>query len=241
GQLAKAAPHAARCRRRGADGRGRAVNRRQFLRLALGSAPLLLGLGAAHEAYSFELPRERRVIRGLRSRLRLTLLTDLHIGPYMGRHQLAEWVEASNELEPDLVVLGGDLVDQMYQGDLSEFRELLPAFESRLGVVAVLGNHDRTRFRDLSPLLAALRDSGVTLLRNGGVQLRDDLYLAGIDDWRTGDPDVARALAAAPTGPDAGARVLVSHNPDAIPDLPEGIDLVLAGHTHGGQVRLPLI
>ncbi|NLG08310.1 MAG: metallophosphoesterase [Deinococcales bacterium] len=213
------------------------MDRRRFLKLALAAAPLALGLSAAREAYSFELPRERRVIRGLREPLRLAFLTDLHLGPYLGRRQLEEWVAATVELEPDLVVFGGDIVDQEYDGDLSEVVELLPRLRPPLGVVAVLGNHDRTRYRDLSPFRRALREAGVTLLVNEGVQLRDDLYLAGLDDWRTGHPDIERTLA----GGGEGARVLLSHNPDVIPRLPDHVDLLLAGHTHGGQVRLPLL
>lgn len=216
------------------------MDRRTFLKLAVGAAPVLLGLGAAGAAYSFELPRYQRRVRGLRRGVRLAFLTDLHLGPYMGRKQLTEWVEATSALEPDLVVLGGDLVDQMYSGDLSEVVELLSQLTAPLGVHAVLGNHDRTKYRNLAPLEAALEAAGVVLLRNEGTLLREDLYLAGIDDWRTGHPDAERALRDAPaTG--RAARLFVSHNPDAIPHLPEGIDLLLAGHTHGGQIRLPLI
>lgn len=213
------------------------MDRRTFLKVAIGAAPVLLGLTAAREAYSFELPHERRVVRGIRKPLRLAFLTDLHLGPYMGRIQLEEWVDATIELAPDVVVFGGDMVDQMYRGDLSEVREVLTRLPRGLGVYAVLGNHDRTRFRDLTPFREALQAAGVTLLVNEGVQVRDDLFLAGIDDWRTGHPSVERAF----VGSGQGARVLVSHNPDAIPHLPEGIDLFLSGHTHGGQVRLPLI
>lgn len=213
------------------------MDRRKFLKLAVGAAPFLLGLSAAAEAYTFERPVQKRAIRGLTAPLRVAFLTDLHLGPYMGRRQLSEWIIASNELRPDLVLFGGDLVDQFYQGDLREVMELLPELRSKHGVYAVLGNHDRTRFRNLEPLLEAFTASGVQLLVNRGVQLRDDLYLAGIDDWRTGHPDVQRALGLK-TG---AARLLLSHNPDAIPDLPTDIDLVLSGHTHGGQIRLPLL
>ncbi len=213
------------------------MDRRTFLKLAVVSAPVILGLGATAAAYSFERPRYRRLVRGLESGVRLAFLTDLHLGPYMGRQQLTEWVEATALLEPDLVVFGGDLVDQMYAGDLSEVVELLPQLASPLGVYAVLGNHDRTKYRKLAPFESALAEAGVTLLVNEGVQLRPDLYLAGLDDWRTGHPNAERSLA----GASAGARVMVSHNPDAIPHMPAGIDLLLAGHTHGGQVRLPLV
>lgn len=213
------------------------MDRRTFLKLAIGTAPVLLGLGATAAAYSFELPRYRRSVRGLTESVRIAFLTDLHLGPYMGRQQLEEWVQATTALAPDVVVFGGDLVDQMYAGDLGEVTELVSRISSPLGVYAVLGNHDRTKYRKLGPLQDALESAGVRLLRNEGVALRSDLYLAGIDDWRTGHPDAERALA----GAHAGARVLVSHNPDAIPHMPDGIDLLLAGHTHGGQIRLPLI
>ncbi|MFA5551511.1 MAG: metallophosphoesterase [Trueperaceae bacterium] len=213
------------------------MDRRTFLKLAVGTAPVLLGLGATAAAYSFEQPRYRRTVRGLEEPVRLAFLTDLHLGPFMGRQQLEEWVEATRQLEPDVVVFGGDLVDQAYAGDLREVVELLPRLQAPLGVYTVLGNHDRTKYRKLGPLEEALQAAGVRLLRNEGVSLRPDLYLAGMDDWRTGFPDAAKAL----SGAHSGARVFVSHNPDAIPHMPEGIDLLLAGHTHGGQVRLPLI
>ena len=227
--------------------RGEPVDRRRFLRRSLLAATALaaLGLEGSRQAHAFGVTRHVRAVRGLKAPLRLALLTDLHLGPYMQREQLAQWVEASNALDPDLVVLGGDLVDRWYQGDLSELTQLLPQLKQRMGVVAVLGNHDHVCYPDLTPLRAALRRAGVRLLVNDGLWLRDDLYLAGIDDWKRGAPDVAKAFAAADAKGGEGARVLVSHNPDVIPDLGSYSttlpDLVLSGHTHGGQVRLPLI
>lgn len=209
------------------------------------AAVTAFGVEGSRQAHAFKVTRHTRAIRGLAKRLRLALLTDFHLGPYMHREQLAEWVEASNVLDPDLVVLGGDLVDRWYSGDLSELVELLPQLRQRLGVVAVLGNHDHACYRDITPLRAALDAAGVRLLVNDGFWLRDDLYLAGIDDWKRGAPDVAKAFSGADAAASDGARVLVSHNPDVIPDLGSFLtrlpDLVLSGHTHGGQIRLPLI
>lgn len=203
-------------------------------------APLLLGAAATAEAYTFQVSHHVKNVRGLTEPLTVAFLTDLHLGPYMGLKRMGAWVAASNALSPDLVLLGGDLVDQFYTGDISEAVPHLAALQSRLGTFAVLGNHDRTRYRDLSPLLAAFRAAGVSVLMNEGVRVRPDLWVAGIDDWRTGHPDVGSALRRAPPLHE-GARLLLTHNPDAIPDLPTDLDLVLAGHTHGGQVQLPLI
>ncbi len=223
------------------------IGRRRFLQgsLLAAAAATVFGLEGSRQAHAFGVTRHTRGIRGLKAPLRLSFLTDLHIGPYMHREQLEQWVEASNALDPDLVVIGGDLVDRWYKGDLSELEELLPRLEQRLGVIAVLGNHDHACYSDLEPLRSALGRAGVRLLVNDGFWLRDDFYLAGIDDWMRGTPDVAKAFAAADEEDEGGARVLVSHNPDVIPDLASYLnrlpDLVLSGHTHGGQVCLPLI
>lgn len=202
-------------------------------------AAVAVGLLVSSSTHGFEVNSHRRRIRGLSRPLRVSLLTDFHLGPHLGVRELEAWVEASNQQLPDLVLLGGDLVDQHYRGDLSELKLALSRLGSRLGVYAVLGNHDRTRYRNLSPLRLALEEAGVDLLVNEGRSVRDDLYLAGLDDYRVGQANVGAALAREPEG-DA-ATVLLSHNPDVIPELPGGIDLVLSGHTHGGQIRLPFL
>lgn len=219
----------------------REISRREFLKTAglAGLGALAVGVTAVSTTHGFEVNRHARRIRGLAEPLSLALLTDFHLGPYIGIPDLARWVDASNELDADLVCITGDLVDQSFRGDLDEMAFELGRLRSRLGVYVVLGNHDRTRYRDLGPFDAALAEAGAHLLLNGGAWLRDDLYLAGIDDLRVGRADVGRALA--PSGDGDGARVLLSHNPDVIPDLPAAIDLVLSGHTHGGQINLPLV
>lgn len=247
----------------------RRISRREFLQTTgvAGIGAVAVGLMAYRTPHQFEVNHHEAEVRGLRAPLRVSLLTDFHLGPHLSGADLAAWIEASNAAAPDLVLLGGDLVDQRYRGDLGELRTLLPELDSTLGTYAVPGNHDRTRYRNLEPFEAALGEAGVPLLVNAGVTLRDDLYLAGIDDFRVGEADVEAALSGAPaagSGSTAGhgdagreeaagdaapatdtpARVLLSHNPDVIPELPgvgqrAVVDLLMAGHTHGGQIKIP--
>lgn len=227
------------------DDQSRQLSRRDFLKTAglAGLGAVAVGVAAVNTAtHAFEVNRHAKRVRGLRSPVSIALLSDFHLGPFLGAGDLERWVSASNELEPDLVVIAGDIVDRRYGGDLSELTDLA-RLRARLGVYAVLGNHDRTRYRHLAPLATALKEAGAELLLNSGAWLRDDLYLAGLDDLRVGVADVPAALAgAAATGSAGdGARLLVSHNPDVIPELPAGVDLVMSGHTHGGQVVLPFV
>ena len=213
--------------------------RRNFL---AGAGVTLLGLslfGAAakREAETFEVSHHHRTLDGLRAPLHLSVLTDFHVGPFIDEERLAQWVEASNALVPDAVFIVGDLVDRHYRGDLSEFARQLPQLRSPLGTFVVPGNHDYRRYRKLQPLKRVVEEAGARFMLNEGHRLRDDVYLAGVDDVLEGRPDVDKALANAPT--DGQARILLSHNPDIIPELPEGLGLVLAGHTHGGQVCIP--
>ena len=167
---------------------------------------------------------------------RVLLVTDIHTGPFLQASALAETFLRLQDLQPDLILLGGDLTT----GTVEEFRPFMPAFsalQAPLGVFAVMGNHD---YYSGTPqrLVELIRQTGVTLLDNCSVRLEREgasLTLAGIDDLHWGRPDLPAAL-----GGGEPPHLLLSHNPDVFFDAAwRGVGLVLAGHTHGGQIRLP--
>lgn len=216
----------------------RPMDRRGFLSGAAGLA-VALGAGAAVSAiYRFDVTRPTAALPGLREPVRVALLTDFHFGPYLRAGSVAAWVDAANAARPDLVVIGGDLVDSSAGRDLDALPRALARLTPPLGTYAVWGNHDHRRLRDLAPMTRALTEAGVTVLRNAGALVRPDLYLAGLDDLRTGRPDLAATLADRPD-PAVAATVLISHNPDVLPRVPTSVALTLSGHTHGGQIVVP--
>src|SRR5690606_12654843 len=181
----------------GGERRGPERSRREFVRSAglAGLATRLVGVAPLQSPRAFVVTGQERRIAGLSRPLTAAFLTDLHLGPYLGEDALERWVEATLRLEPDLVLLGGDFVDRTYRGDLAELARHLPRLTAPLGVFAVLGNHDHTRYRRVEPLAAVLAGAGVTLLDNAAARVREDFVLAGIDDLRVGRPDLGAALA----------------------------------------------
>lgn len=168
--------------------------------------------------------------------LRVLLVTDLHAGPFLRRRSLAAACRRLQALEPDLILLGGDLLT----GHLKEFRDIAHALDelrAPLGRFAVLGNHDHYAGSTLR-IRRWLDACGVETLHNRSVRLERGgagLTLAGIDDHLVGDPDLDAALDGAEP-----PVLLLSHNPDVFFDAARaGVALTLAGHTHAGQIRLP--
>ncbi|MDN4161615.1 metallophosphoesterase [Nocardioides abyssi] len=170
---------------------------------------------------------------------RVVLLTDLHVGVVHGEAWTRRAVDLVNEQDPDLVVLGGDLVDgrERFTGpDLAPLADL----DAPLGVVAVSGNHE-IESGDAPAYLERLETLGVDVLRNEHVVLErggDPLVVAGVqDEIGTGDlaPDPDAALAG--TRPEDFV-VYVAHEPRQLVDavVSVGVDLQLSGHTHGGQI-----
>jgi predicted MPP superfamily phosphohydrolase len=168
--------------------------------------------------------------------LRVAFVSDIHHGPWVSRERVIRVVDKVNALHPDLVVLGGDYTHRDAAAIEPAFLELR-RLRAPLGVYGALGNHDH--WLDAAATRRAMTEAGIRDLDNRGVWLGRDpqrLRLCGVDDLWEGRQDLARALGDA-TPEDF--VLLVSHNPDYAESLPEAsVDLVLAGHTHGGQVTL---
>lgn len=171
--------------------------------------------------------------------LRIAQLTDVHHGPTVSLEFVQRAVDMANGLEPDLVALTGDYV---YRGTeyIPPCIRLLGRLQAPLGVFAVLGNHDHWHGASLTREWMAR--VGIVDLSNSAVPIRcgdDWLWLAGVGDLWEDTQRLDYALADAPA--DASV-LLLSHNPDYAHLLTDRrVGLMLSGHTHGGQVNLPLI
>ena len=176
--------------------------------------------------------------------LRIAMVSDLHAGgPHIDLDRVERVVATVAGLRPDLFALLGDYLDPevAFGGRIEPepIAERLGRVRPPLGSVAVLGNHD---WVDDGPRIAdALRVAGVRVLENDAVRLArvpGELWVAGLADATTRRPDIDRALAAVP---DEAAVLLLSHDPDVFPRVPDRVALTLSGHTHGGQVDVPLV
>ncbi len=226
---------------------------------------LWIALLAALAVYTFVIEPGRLLVRRMDvpisdlppalDGLKIGQLCDLHRGPMMPRFRVERAVALMAAEAPDLVALTGDFVSY-WPGYAAEYSDILAPLRPPLGMFACTGNHEH--WTDPDAVVAALRAAGVTVLRNqhrivtaGGAQL----CLVGIDDMghfgfslHYADPadNLPAALANSPLSD--VTRVLLAHSPDFVmgPVFAEEtarrpIHLVLSGHTHGGQVRLPLV
>ncbi len=176
--------------------------------------------------------------------LRVAVLADLHVGsPFNGLGKLARIVETTNRQNPDLVLIPGDLVIQaVLFGRFvppEPIAQGLGALRAPCGVFAVLGNHDA--WFGTEEVRLALEAHGIPVLddRAIAIECRDSVFwLAGVSDLWTGNANVAAVLAKVPK---PLPTLIVTHNPDLFPRVPAGPVLTIAGHTHGGQVNLPIL
>jgi uncharacterized protein len=165
-------------------------------------------------------------------------LSDLHVGSFDPKARALEWAALSNALQPDLAVVTGDLVTSG-AGFYSDAADAIAALRAKDGVFVTMGNHDLHSNDELARLIS---ERGPTVLRNDAQIVRRgnaELVVAGMDA-RFADPaDVKRTLRGQPPG---APIVLLCHYPTSFESAVEaGADLVLAGHTHGGQLGIPFL
>lgn len=236
------------------------VTRRTFLRT--------LGLGAAASvglsSYSVAEPRLRLVTTRYNlnpvnwpaggAPLRIAALADLHAcDPWMPVERIEAIVEQTNRLKPDVTVLLGDYVTGAFPSEpvaSEDWGRALGKLEAPLGVYAVLGNHDW--WTDLHGVRKALSGNGIRVMENEAVLIprtgATDVWLAGLGDQLAhrigrgkirGADDMPGTLRQIKD--DGAPAILMAHEPDIFPRVPDRFSLTLSGHTHGGQVALPVI
>lgn len=230
------------------------LSRRRFVAESVGAAALTVGAGIG--AYSIWIAPQRLHVRRYDAPIRdlppdldgltITQLSDTHYGPFVPLHFLKWVVSEVNALGSDLIVCTGDYAHQTPLA-IGPGIEVLSALRAPLGVAAVLGNHDYWEGREACQ--AAFRSIGVPLLENASLSLgrsglgapdsfENRVCLAGVVDLWTDKPSVSKAKAGVP---DHVPTILLSHNPDfaELATNHSRVDLMLSGHTHGGQVRFP--
>jgi len=168
--------------------------------------------------------------------LRIVHLSDFHYGPLVNPEHLERAVRAANELHADLIALTGDYIsqDRAYAAPCAE---VVGRLRARHGVYAVLGNHDH--WTDAALIADLFRAEGIRVLINEGsrIDLRGETFwMAGVDDTMVGLEDLPLALAGSR---EEEFKLLLAHNPIILRRAARAnVDLVLSGHTHGGQVAL---
>jgi uncharacterized protein len=222
-------------------------SRRLFLRRgAMGLAGVTVastGYGIAFGRSNCEVNHREIPIHGLSpclSGLSIGLVTDVHSSPFMSREDMDEYVARLNDLGADLIIVGGDFVNSQTE-EVYPFAESFSKLKAPLGVFGVMGNHDFYA-PDPRTVASEVNACGIRLLRNEGVVIRSkgaELALLGIDDTGSKVAAGARMRDAMADTPPSIPRILVSHRPYFLPEAAtHDIDLVLSGHTHGGQVVL---
>jgi uncharacterized protein len=200
----------------------------------------LRNLGAHNDVYDIEITKHEVFIDDLPKPFdgyRIVFLTDTHVAGFVRRDFYREVVAQTNRLAPDLILLGGDFVT--FHRDIPLLGEqLLDGLQSRDGKYAVLGNHDY--WAGGAEVRTTMEAHDVHFIINQSAVIERDgakLPLIGIDEIYRGEPDVEAAFSGvSPQGPCLG----LTHHPDMVEEL-EGrrVDLLLCGHTHGGQIRVP--
>jgi uncharacterized protein len=225
------------------------VSRRQFFRTA-GVA----GLGAAaytrlYEPGWLQVGRHRVPLQPALPPIRVLHMSDLHASPVVSLRQIKEAVDLGVSLKPDLVCLTGDYITRKYDY-FDDLARVLKPLSTCAPAFACLGNHDggkwaaTTGYADTEKVERMLSAAGVTLLRNESARLtvkQRGLHIVGVGDMWAEDLHPAKAFAGINKSPGESV-LLLSHNPDTKSRMQNyPWDLMLSGHTHGGQLWIPFI
>jgi hypothetical protein len=174
---------------------------------------------------------------------RIAQISDIHIDHWMTRSLLKKAVDHVKDNRPDLIVITGDIITARVAYDIDLIEQLLSALSAPDGVLFVPGNHDYWEPGQIDILRGMLARANIRDLSNDVLTLERDgawLHIAGIDDVFAREARLDKVLRKLP---DEGPAILLAHEPD-FADIAapyKRFDLQLSGHTHGGQIRLPLI
>jgi len=208
------------------------MRRRDFLKLAAVAVGTSLGgVAYAKQSSMIEITSKGLSIPNLSNGLRIVAISDLHAPSYFQHNEYQELVNIINDQDPDILILGGDVIDEAGKERLVS---LFSSIHSKLAKLAVLGNWEYSAFLDSKRLRAEYEKAGTTLLVNERVTL-GGIDIVGLDDFLHGSPNYGLLKGKVSSKP----LLVTSHCPesfDFMPFSPKAPLMVISGHTHGGQI-----
>ncbi|PLY15365.1 MAG: metallophosphoesterase [Sulfurimonas sp.] len=217
-------------------------SRRNFLKKSLDvtslAAAATVTLKSIYNARFVEVQKVNIKIKNLKEPYKIVQLSDLHIGGLIDRDFIKDIVKKTNALNPDIVVITGDLIDIDILSAKKIINELTK-LNSKFGIYYIVGNHEY--FHDIAKIIKTVKSLGIRVLENENIYIGEKnrgFNLAGVYDifgYRTKNymPDLQKSLQGAEK---KAPTILLAHQPRYINEVNKGVDLVLSGHTHGGQL-----